>query len=493
MKLKLPAFRFGKEYFLFLLPLFFVFHGYVDNIPYIKAKDAISWLLRYFIIILTLGFLFFLFFKSWRKAAVYVFWVMCFHFFFGPFHDQIKDWLHQSFITKYTFLLPFFLVSFIALFIWIKKSRSVFPRFVKFANLLFLVLLLLDVGLLIYKLSAGKQETPFLAGTKTCSTCIKPDIYFIVADEYAGSKQLRDVFNFDNTAFQNQLEQRGFHIIDSSVSNYNYTPFSIASALQMEYLKGIEGRNTSKEDRAICKQIINQSKLAQHLKSNGYTFINHSVFHFENEGPPTGSTLFTLAGIDLIASQTFFSRLNRDIRFNTIARFKMKNEMEQFTKNQWEAVQATYELTKEEATTQAGQPRFIYTHLMMPHYPYFFDRTGKPYPVETLMEGNQGRKDAYIEYLQFSNKKFVELIDHILKHSKTPPVIILMSDHGFRHSPDIDPKYHFMNLNAVYLPAKNYSGFYDGMSNVNQFRVLLNTLFQQRLRLLKDSTSFLQE
>ena len=43
------------------------------------------------------------------------------------------------------------------------------------------------------------------------------------------------------------------------------------------------------------------------------------------------------------------------------------------------------------------------------------------------------------------------------------------------------------------MPDGNNSGFYDGMSNVNQFRVLLNSQFKQKLPLLKDSTNFLIE
>jgi len=96
--------------------------------------------------------------------------------------------------------------------------------------------------------------------------------------------------------------------------------------------------------------------------------------------------------------------------------------------------------------------------------------------------------------LKYSNRKLLELIDHIRKNSPRPPVIILMSDHGFRQLPEgSDQKYYFMNLNAVYLPNGNYAGFYDGMSNVNQFRVILNSQFNQKLPLLKDSTSFLVE
>jgi len=115
-------------------------------------------------------------------------------------------------------------------------------------------------------------------------------------------------------------------------------------------------------------------------------------------------------------------------------------------------------------------------------------------PVDDLSDKFAMNKQGYIEYLQYSNKKLLSLVDFIRTNSSRPPVIIVMADHGFRQLPvDVDRKYHFMNLNAVYFPGGNYSGFYDGMSNVNQFRVILNTLFRQDLPLLKDSTSFLTE
>jgi hypothetical protein len=67
-----------------------------------------------------------------------------------------------------------------------------------------------------------------------------------------------------------------------------------------------------------------------------------------------------------------------------------------------------------------------------------------------------------------------------------------MSDHGFRcFDPQVDPASFFYNQNAVYFPNGDYSGFYDEITNVNQFRVVFTKLFHLNLPLLKDSTVFL--
>lgn len=86
------------------------------------------------------------------------------------------------------------------------------------------------------------------------------------------------------------------------------------------------------------------------------------------------------------------------------------------------------------------------------------------------------------------------LIDHILKSSATPPVIVLMGDHGFRHFKEpVKFKYYFLNLASVHLPSKKYTGFSDSLTGVNIFRAILNTDFGQQLPYLKDSASYLRD
>jgi hypothetical protein len=199
--------------------------------------------------------------------------------------------------------------------------------------------------------------------------------------------------------------------------------------------------------------------------------------------------------MDLITEQTFISRVNRDIRFNLVTRFKIQSETERVLKDELRINEELYKRTLDEVATVSESPKFVYTHIEMPHYPYYFDRNGNPNPLKDLLDVEQWDQKKYIEYLQYANKKYLELIDHILKTSKQPPVIMFMGDHGFREfvNDSVDHSYHFMNFNSIYLPDKKYDGFYKGMSNVNQFRTFFNSQFQQQLPMLKDSSSFLKE
>ena len=207
-----------REYFLLLLPVFFVLHGYTENYPLIKSKDVFQLLIAYLLVFGGLTGLFLLLFKSWRKAAVFVLLLMCFHFFFGNVHNSMKSLLHDNFLTKYIFILPFSAIFFVATIIYLRKSKKEFTRLVLYSNALLIILIAVDAFQLIIKMErSAKPSANSNQNIFNCNQCEKPDIYFIVADEYAGQKELKDIFQFDNSAFENELRQRGFFVNDSSI------------------------------------------------------------------------------------------------------------------------------------------------------------------------------------------------------------------------------------------------------------------------------------
>jgi hypothetical protein len=132
-----------------------------------------------------------------------------------------------------------------------------------------------------------------------------------------------------------------------------------------------------------------------------------------------------------------------------------------------------------------AKPRFIYSHFNMPHPPYLFDKNKR------IMDNELPMKHRYLSYLEYTNHQLIKAIDSILEKSTNPPILLLLSDHGYRNDENPIPEpLRFYNLAAIYRPDKNYTYYYEGMSNVNQFRVLLNQQFNQKLPLLKDSTVY---
>lgn len=487
MKAKL---KIHKEFFIFLLPLFFVLHGFVENFDIVPAWDAFQLFLFYVAAFIILNLIFFLIFKSWRKASLFVFFLMAIHFFFGSFHDNSKKIIGNNFFTSYTFILPVIFLLIIFLFIYIKRRKTNFDRTVRFLNLLFLIFCCLDFVWLFSKILTQKHQNQNSAlNVAPYNGPNKPDVYLIIADEYAGFQELKDIFHFDNSDFENALQQRGFHVVKNPKSNYNFTPFSVASILNYSFLSLADTNHTAKDIHTMMEMIRNNA-VCKFFKASGYKIFNNSFFDIQNEPTKTTETFLPLK-TTYITSQTLLSRLNRDIAFNLVTRFHVEwfvKDVLFFNKHNNELLINTTLQTSKDTVT----PKFSYTHLMMPHNPFYFNENGKENDYKLLFRDTD--KTMYLSYLKYSNKKFLSLIDSIQKNSIKPPIIIFMSDHGFRQFKEWqDYKYYFMNNLAIYLPDKNYSPFYDGISAVNVFRALFNTEFNQHLPLLKDSTIFLKD
>lgn len=85
------------------------------------------------------------------------------------------------------------------------------------------------------------------------------------------------------------------------------------------------------------------------------------------------------------------------------------------------------------------------------------------------------------------------LVDSIRKYDSNA-AILLLSDHGYRVPSDtVNVVPNYRNFNAVYYPDHRYTQFYNTISNVNVFRVVMNKLLGANFALLPDSTVRLTE
>lgn len=481
---------FAAPLFLLLLPLYFILHGYTQNFASVTSTDLLQLAAEHLLLSLALFLFSFFIFRRWEKAALFSFVLLFVHFYFGAIHDGLKNISPHFFLAKYSVLLPLLLTALVFLFFYLKRSAKTFRLFFLYLNFLFLVLILMETPFFFRTNQSKSGQT-----LSVCTTCNKPDVYFIIADEYADSIALADALHFNNSGFLGQLRNRGFHLIQGSRSNYNKTPFAVASYFQMDYLTGIEGVNSSRDDRNICAAAINQNPVISFFKKSGYDILNFSIFKL-NDQQTKVKQQYLLVGKDLIQAQTFLHRVKKDIGYHLILALNLQQKWDVDVLYAKQANEKLLSLLQNEIQQKRSRPKFIYTHLLMPHSPYYFDKQGKEVPPSTFGPHHEFDKEAYLSYLQYCNDVFIRLIDDILKNSSQPPIILFLSDHGFRGfrgEEKIDPRYLYMNLNAVYLPSMDYRLFYPGLSGVNQFRVLLNSVFEQNLPLLKDSTIFIRE
>ncbi len=478
-------------HFLYLLPLFFVFHNYVLNVASVNLADAAELFAEYFLaggVLFGLGFLIY---RQWQKAAILAFALLAFHLFFGALHDALKAIADNFLLARYSVLLPALFISLVAVGYSLKKTRRHLGRVVLFLNSLLLVLLLTDVpGLFFYK-----QKPMNALDLPPCTTCPKPDIFLLIADEYPDSLSLVRGFGFNNGAFLDSLRQRGFFMPEHSRANYNFTAYSVAALFSMGYVQPISGVKTSREDLNLCYSRINKNPFLKFLDESGYEVRNHSIFHVAGQ-PTQARQHYILIGKDLVASQTFTRRVQKDLAYHLVTTLKLgfvANRYINYTKRCNEKLSAAFSA---ELKRKPERPRFVYTHLLMPHFPYYFDRRGKPRPPAELTDADMYNKAAFLDYLQYSNKIYLQMIDDILKTSARPPIILFMGDHGFRWTGatiDDSDSLLYRTINAVHLPGGQYQKFYPGLSLANEFRVLLNTSFGQNLPLVKDTSYFIFE
>jgi hypothetical protein len=174
--------------------------------------------------------------------------------------------------------------------------------------------------------------------------------------------------------------------------------------------------------------------------------------------------------------------------------------------------------TLPEIPRRIAAPRYVFAHFVAPEPPLLFGRDGEPYagesadrPDKARLEGAPGvwnDKPGYVDQLVFCSKRILASIDGIRAASRTPPIIVLQSDHGsaatdFDHlygdegppttgrEPGLDAllRERMEILNAYAVPGGAPS-LYPSISPVNSFRVILNSRFGESLPLLPDRSYF---
>ena len=303
----------------------------------------------------------------------------------------------------------------------------------------------------------------------------KPNIYFIILDEYAGFIQLKNDFNFDNSNFSIELEKRDFFVGTESFSNYPNTSLSVPSIMNMIYLDFIPDKlgKDSKNIRVVEK-MINENNVMKILQSNGYkiTTLDGVVGRISNT---------YLADITLCSS---IFDINPDIRKNFALVYVPIVGLQDLVFN--EVIRNKLECSFSaliDFNEDPKNPDFVVAHLRFPHSPYIYDSFGNSVSIN-----DRGDKNAYLEQLKFANKKTLEMIDSIQERS-SENIIIVISDHGYRpyinwENPTIDDYIRGFNiLDAYYLPGEEK---HEKIALVNIFRTIFNSYLEMDYEILDD-------
>lgn len=326
-----------------------------------------------------------------------------------------------------------------------------------------------------------------------------PDIYVIVLDGYGRQDVLQDIYDLDNSAFTSELKKLGFYVADQSHSNYLQTFYTMASLWNFEYLKPW---NSSYEYTHYLLEPIQNNRSMRLLKENGYRVVS-----LESELQYTEIRNADVYLSNFLPLNKFESLLLVDTPLDALT-----NTLHwpfPIPSYKTHAARIKYQLnTLQEIPTSIPEPKIVYAHILAPHPPFVFDQHGNSIDNQTPYSlwddiayrgGDEEYRKDYREQVIFINQEILKVVKSILAKSQTPPVILIMGDHGpasmFTWKLDAPGCVweRSSNLYAILLPGHvdDRTG-YAGMTPVNTFRLIFNVYFDAHLPLLEDRTYLME-
>lgn len=466
--------------FLFALaPVLFLFAHNVDQV--VAADTVLS-----AAIMLTIAAIIFLFFfviyRTTRKAAIAAsLFLLLFFAYANLFALKEEFGIRQ----RYLFAGFFVPLGMGLWFLWItSRPLQTATRFFTTFAALFLLLSLVPIGTFtarrFFAERGTSEQQQIVAGT---AGDLKPDIYYFLVDGYASQWELKQFYGNDNSEFINHLTEKGFYVVPESRSNYAKTEFSLPTILNFDYLEALSAGGVVSAETTNTDRLLQDHAVGRFLKSQGYTYL-----HFGSWWDATYKNRYA----DINVNKGYMPEFPQ-ILYKSIEPFlPWKPAFLDVRRLQWERAQYQFdELAKVPARKE---PTFTFVHFIT-HSPFVFNQDGSFVETEARTITEEGRAQ-YLGQLLFLNQKLTALIDTILAESVTPPIMVIQSDHGSRDTldelvtdtRDFSDEYllrRLRNFSTFYAPEAN-AFWYDTITPVNTFRVILNAYFGTSYNILPD-------
>lgn len=499
-----------QPFYVWLLGIYPILHLYSENLGLVKDRE-VPYVCGVMLAATTLGFLIAnRVIRSRHKTAFML--SVCSLVFSLSGHVYALVFMPRS-LFLWSLLLLIVLTIFLAI-LWRSASSKVLEPATPAFNLILLALLAIPASNIassyvsksinLQLISAlGYTSTAHEATPKVHNSLAHPDIYYIIPDGYPSDNWLQEAMNYDNSAFTNALEDRGFIVVEHAQCNYALTLLSLASILNMQYF----GSNPSTfPDLDYLRISIADNAVARQFQELGYTYIQFlsgyllpsPIADINREFTPQGTAEITIGQDTLPISKLENQQPPVRRRFNDISHFYKQSFLSlyvdttyfrilasQLKKLNYRDKSAPYDLfaperflaTIDEVKSIASMPEatFALVHLLKPHGPVQFNdkgeiRDSEPFP---------SHEEYFSEFL-FTNKKFLQMIDSILESSTDPPVIIFQADHGSTYGEAWKPdgrSTHFDTYAAYYLPDPYSVSVPEPYTLINTFPLILNEIF----------------
>lgn len=332
-----------------------------------------------------------------------------------------------------------------------------------------------------YKLPDYKQDKSKIVS--------KPDIYYFVFDRYASNSWLAQEYGFDNSDLTSFLESQGFTVEDDALANYPFTVTSVSSTMAMEYHDLAMGNFKNKTTTFPLRSILNNPPVAQLLKKNGYKYTQiASWWGSTADKIQADYNLTSRPQLNLLGAKAGLSEFQKQFADTSALSYLYKSVLKNTNIDERQRPIDQIHNLKGISKSDISTPKFVFTHVLLPHSPYLFDENGtKPAYDRNSNDEGVDEKVKYIKQLQHVNTLIKDAVSSI-RQNNPGAIIVLQSDEGpypaeirgknFNHLETIESlsdhglRSKYVIQAAYYFPNKSSAAKIN--SSVDVFRVTLS-------------------
>ncbi|OQY32080.1 MAG: hypothetical protein B6243_07725 [Anaerolineaceae bacterium 4572_5.2] len=464
------------------------------NIIYVDVASIVRSLIFSITITLALWLLAYLFLRDVDKAGIIITWGIFLFFTYGHIYLEIDSLMGEA--IRHRSLLAIYGIIFLLGVWWIIKRRSgleTIRSFLTFTGLILFTLALFqslryDYGIYKASVEASKNYKSAITSREMVHDQSLPDVYWIILDAHTRSDVLQEKYDYDNSAFIQELTDMGFYVAQCSQSNYATTKYSLGSTMNLAYLE-------NSDDNYDLNLPLNKSIVRQIFDSYGYLAVSNQASYFKfGEDIHLSRNRIAFGHINISGGMNEFEAMLFETSMLRIF-FDMpqllpgfsgegRHEVEHYERY----LETLYILDELQNLPEIQGPKFVLIHIMVPHSPYIFTPEGD-YQWEDYAQS------GYRSNVAFIDTHIVDGLRAIIDKSEIPPIIILQGDHGptgTKHK-IVTPEMRMAILNAYYVSDETKVSLYGSITPVNSFRVIFNHYFGEEYELLEDRSYYAYE
>ena len=471
----------SRPIYVFLFSLYPVLFLYRQNIREVSLARMLPALACALALAFLLWFGLRIFFADRGKRALAACVLLLAIFYYRPLHDLAGELPGlRSSAPALRHALWFALSVFVLLLI--RRSRHSFLKTNRILNAVFLALLAWNIGgIVLHHVHGVEKRNARLLLQKgeyrqRAPAGDRPDIYCFILDEFARLDSIKDLFHHDHAVFAERLLASNFFIAEKSSGLYAWTPEAIAAILNME-------RVPNKSDARL---LIQRNKVARFLHENGYVIFDFPYGSLTAQELSRRHYHFPMASASVLFDDFYRTLVEMSVFYPLVENWR-RNDAKY---SSYYRAQALHVFARIPGIVKKPGPKFVLAHVFSPHAPFVFNRDGGAAAPEHFNDYSD--RKYYLEQYLYISRKTVEMAETILKESAAPPIIIILSDHGYRGSIQ-KPFLHVVSAEekkkvflALHLPGYPHSRLDAALSPVNVFRVIFNHYFGQELPLQQD-------